>query len=67
MKRRNALDAEVLVRLLEKLKQEVVIVEGKKDKEALKTLGLKRIIAINSKPLIEIVNKIQKLGCKGDP
>lgn len=55
---------EFFLRLLEELRQYVVIVEGKKDKEALKTLGVKNIIAINSKPLLDIVNTIRQRGDK---
>ena len=64
MKFRKSFNEEAFLKLLDELKQKLVIVEGRKDKEALKTLGLKRIIAINGKPLIKIVNKIHELNIK---
>ena len=50
------------VRLLERLKDFVVIVEGKKDRAALKTLGLYNVIAINGRPLIKVVDEVRGLG-----
>lgn len=53
MKRK--IDLEELNNLIEELKDKIVIVEGKKDKKALNRLGLKNIIAINGKPVYDIV------------
>jgi len=50
------------LRLLDRLKDFVIIVEGKKDREALKTLGLNNVIAVNGRPLIKVVNEIKYLG-----
>jgi 5S rRNA maturation endonuclease (ribonuclease M5) len=38
----------------------LVIVEGKKDKAALKKLGIKNILALNSKPLYKIIDKVDE-------
>ena len=48
---------EEILTLIEKEKDSLVIVEGKKDKVALEELGLSNIIILN-KPLYEIVEKI---------
>ena len=46
--------------LLDKLRENLIIVEGKKDRRALKTLGLYNVIEISGKPLITVVNHILK-------
>lgn len=47
---------------LESLKNsnKLIIVEGKKDYSALKTLGIKNIIAINRKPLYKFIEEINR-------
>ncbi len=54
---------EKLINIAKELKDNIVIVEGKNDVRALKSLGLTDIIPINGKPLIETVHKI--IGLKG--
>jgi 5S rRNA maturation endonuclease (ribonuclease M5) len=49
-------DTEELLDILEELSERLVIVEGKKDEKALKSLGLKDIIAINGRPLYKIAD-----------
>jgi 5S rRNA maturation endonuclease (ribonuclease M5) len=50
---------EELVDLTSKLRDKLLIVEGKKDKRALYSLGLRNIIAINGKPLVETANDVK--------
>jgi len=52
---------ENFINILDELKDNILIVEGKKDFKALKSLGMRCIIAINSKPLIEVVHRVLKL------
>jgi 5S rRNA maturation endonuclease (ribonuclease M5) len=49
--------------MLEKLKEEecLIIVEGKKDSMALKSLGFKNLISISGRPLEEIIEKTLSL------
>ena len=49
---------------LKKLKNsdKIIIVEGKKDNEALKKLGIKNIIELNKKPLFRIIEDIADNG-----
>lgn len=51
---------EEFLNLIEEIKNHLVLVEGKKDVRALKSLGIENIVAINGKPLIEIVEKLYK-------
>jgi len=53
-------DEEIFLELIEEMKYHLILVEGKKDVKALKSLGLENIIAINGKPHIEILEKIYK-------
>jgi len=52
--------AQKIVGIIEELKGNITIVEGKKDKFALKALGLSNIVAINGRPLIQVVQKLYK-------
>jgi len=51
---------EELLEHINKIKQsnQLIIVEGKKDKRALQNFGIKNIIELNKKPLFEIVENI---------
>lgn len=49
-----------LERVLDDLKDTVALVEGKKDLNALKGLGIERVIAINSRPLIAVVQQLER-------
>jgi 5S rRNA maturation endonuclease (ribonuclease M5) len=51
---KKGIDEEKLEIIIKDLMEQVVIVEGKRDKKALKSLGLKDIIAINGRPLYEV-------------
>ena len=51
-------DPEEMLELLGKIRDFLVIVEGKKDVKALNTLGITNIIAISGKPLIAVVEKV---------
>ncbi len=57
-----------LLNQLEKAKQHLIIVEGKKDKIALQQLGFQRIFVINEtgKSLPEKIEQIQELCTKKD-
>lgn len=58
MSRTNNRDnAEKLANVIDKLRDNIIIVEGKKDKRALYNLGLRNIIAINGKTLADVVNE----------
>jgi 5S rRNA maturation endonuclease (ribonuclease M5) len=48
------IDEEKLEIILKSLRETAIIVEGKRDEKALKSLGLKDIIAINGRPLYQI-------------
>ena len=49
---------------LNKLKKsnKIIIVEGKKDKEALEKLGIKNIIELSKKPLFQVIEDIADNG-----
>ena len=49
-----------LEKVLEDLKDAIIVVEGKRDVQALNKLGLRDIVPINGKPLIDIVQGIEK-------
>ncbi len=51
---RKAVDEEKLEKILRDLEDKVVVVEGKRDEKALKSLGVKNIIAINGRPLYRV-------------
>lgn len=59
MTRNKKITIEELNELLEDLSDKLLIVEGKNDKKALKSLGLKNIIAIEGRPLYEVVENIE--------
>jgi len=54
--------SEELISFIEKLKEsnKLIIVEGEKDKKALETLGIKKIITLNKEPLFKIAENISK-------
>jgi len=43
-----------------KKSQKLIIVEGKKDKQALEKLGIKNIITLSKKPIFQIIEDISK-------
>lgn len=47
-------DREEFIKLINELKEKVIVVEGKKDEKALSGLGLKNIVDISGKPLFEV-------------
>ncbi|MEE9322951.1 MAG: toprim domain-containing protein [Candidatus Aenigmarchaeota archaeon] len=60
MRNKQRIDEEKLERVLRELEDKLTIVEGKNDKKALKSLGVKNIIAINGKPLYEVAEIVSK-------
>ena len=52
------IDPENFKKLLEELNEKILVVEGKRDKKALKRLGLKNIIAINGRPLYIVAEEL---------
>ena len=61
MRRTNKTESnEKLAVITNKLRDNILIVEGKKDKRALYNLGLKNIIAINGKTLSNVVDDVNK-------
>ena len=50
---------EELYELIDKLKNVLVIVEGKKDKKALEEVGFRKVVSLN-KPLYEVVEEINE-------
>ncbi|NIO21494.1 MAG: toprim domain-containing protein [Candidatus Aenigmarchaeota archaeon] len=59
MTKNRIITIEKLRELLDDLSDKLLIVEGKNDKKALKSLGLKNIIAIDGRPLYEVVENIE--------
>jgi 5S rRNA maturation endonuclease (ribonuclease M5) len=57
---RETINLEKFGKILNELGERIVIVEGRKDKEALKSLGLKNIIAINGRPLHKVTEILLK-------
>ena len=53
---------EKFINTIEELKESIVIVEGKKDRKALESLGIHNTVPINGKPLIEIVQQVAGKG-----
>ncbi len=51
---------EFLLKELEKAKSKLVLVEGKKDKEALVSLGFEKVITLKNRPLFEVIEEIQE-------
>lgn len=51
-------DRETFLNTMEKIKGNILIVEGLKDEKALKSLGLKNIVRISGKPLIKVVEDV---------
>ncbi|MCD6590839.1 MAG: toprim domain-containing protein [Candidatus Aenigmarchaeota archaeon] len=51
---------EELQRLIHQLTDKLIVVEGKKDEEALKSLGLKNIIVIDGRSLYEIAGMLKE-------
>ncbi len=45
---------------IDKVKDKLIIVEGKKDKRALEQLGCKRIITLEKKALFEVVEMVEE-------
>lgn len=60
MRKRQEIDEEEIIEILGELEDRLVLVEGKNDKKALKSLGLKNIIAINGRPLYEVAEIASK-------
>jgi 5S rRNA maturation endonuclease (ribonuclease M5) len=50
----NKIDQEELKEIEKELDGKLIVVEGKRDEKALKSLGMKDIIAINGRPLYEM-------------
>jgi 5S rRNA maturation endonuclease (ribonuclease M5) len=55
----NTKDGEKLSELINTMRDDIAVVEGRKDKEALYCLGLRNIIAINGKPPVGVANDIK--------
>ena len=53
-------DWQEFTELVARLRDNLIVVEGKKDGRALKTLGLYNVIEISGKPLINVVNEIAR-------
>ncbi len=54
------IDEEEMNRIIEELKDALVVVEGKRDEKALKSLGVKDIITIDGKPLYEVAEILSR-------
>jgi 5S rRNA maturation endonuclease (ribonuclease M5) len=50
--------------LIEELRGNTLIVEGKKDVQTLGMVGLKKIVALNGRPLINVVEELRKKKVK---
>ena len=53
-------DSEEISKTLRELREKTVLVEGIRDEKALKSLGMKNIIAINGRPLYEVAEIASK-------
>jgi 5S rRNA maturation endonuclease (ribonuclease M5) len=53
-------DYEQLVEFVEEIDDKLVLVEGKKDRIALKSLGVKNIILLNGRPLTELALHVSR-------
>ena len=60
MRKRQRISEEEITKMVRDLEEKLVIVEGKRDKKALKSLGVKNIIAINGRPLYEVAEIASK-------
>lgn len=60
-------DPEKVLEFFREIEDCLLIVEGKKDAKSLNTLGLTNILAINGRPLIEIVEKVARSMEKSQP
>ena len=60
MRKKRRTDEEEIIRMVRDLEDKLVIVEGKNDKKALKSLGVRNIIAINARPLYEVTEIASK-------
>lgn len=56
----NKFSCEEALKYIEKLKGKLIIVEGPRDSNALKSLGLKNTISLNGKPLHEVALYVSK-------
>jgi len=52
-------DPEAFLALLRELSEHTLIVEGRKDEYALKALGLRNIIPLNGRPLVDVVEGVK--------
>ncbi|MBU2589921.1 MAG: toprim domain-containing protein [Nanoarchaeota archaeon] len=52
------IDKKEIIEELEKLKDSLVIVEGKKDKKALEKFGLKNILMLEGNAIFEVIEKV---------
>ncbi|RLJ00465.1 MAG: hypothetical protein DRP03_00025 [Candidatus Aenigmatarchaeota archaeon] len=48
--------------ILKELEDKIVIVEGKKDKDRLKSFGIKNVFAINGKPLYVVAKMVSEMN-----
>ena len=55
----NRPSKEKILKVIEDLEGHIIIVEGKKDEKALKSLGLKNIIAINGRPIYRVAEQVR--------
>jgi 5S rRNA maturation endonuclease (ribonuclease M5) len=62
IRKKREIDGEKLIGVLRELAEKTIVVEGKRDKRALKKLGLDRIIAINGRPLYRVVEDAARSG-----
>ena len=60
MRKKQRINEEEIIRMVRDLEGKLGIVEGKNDKKALKSLGVKNIIAINGRPLYEVAEVASK-------
>ena len=63
--RRNT-NPEYAEKVIRELEDCILVVEGKRDERALKSLGLKNIVRISGVPFIKAVEAIQKLRTRGE-
>jgi 5S rRNA maturation endonuclease (ribonuclease M5) len=57
-------ERQTFINTIEELKSIAAVVEGKKDVRALESLGLSKVIPLNNKPPIKLIEEVESRGIK---
>jgi len=58
------LSSEEIQKVLDSLKGNILIVEGRKDESALRSLGIRHIVKINSRPIAKVATDVDSMAEK---